>query len=503
MLAQFSTAGVKFRELVVSHAFHSSLMDPMLEPFERAAAKVSFGAPRLRLISNLTGQVTSAVQMAQPAYWRRQIRETVQYSASVQTLADAGCTVFLEIGPNPVLLGLGRSCIEPEGALWLASVRSGRDDWAEMLASLSQLYAHGVDVDWAGFDRDYPRRKVSLPTYPFQRERYFVDREIQRPVRAEIPQALHPLAERLIDSPSLKDIVFETSLGAASHRFLNDHRVFGRIIFPATGYLESVCAAARLGLAGGNWAVENMVIGEALALDDTETKRFQVVLSRTGDSAASFQVFSTGTGEEPGESSWRLHASGSLRSVTDSDEPIDVDFESLKRDATEVGAETFYADYQRRGLDFGARFRGVLQVWGHPGKALGLIEPPIAMDGEPVEYGLHPALLDACLQVVAGAVRGANEEQEETSLFMPLGVESFRLFAPVEGKLWSVATVDVGAEGHRETIKAQVQVADQQGRRGRGTTRNVLQTGGPGDAGTCDPEKQRTLALRNCLDTPG
>ena len=321
LLAQFSAADVKFRELVVSHAFHSPLMDPVLEPFEHAAAKVSFGAPRLRLVSNLTGRVTSAVQMTQPAYWRRHIRETVQYAASMQTLADAGCTVFLEIGPNPVLLGLGRSCIEPEGALWLASMRSERDNWAELLASLSQLYVHGVDVDWAGFDRDYPRHKVSLPLYPFQRERYFVDKEIQRPERPETAQALHPLAERLIDSPSLKDIVFETSLSAASHGFVEDHRVFGRIIFPATAYLESVRAAARLGLGGENWAIENMVIGEALALDDTETKRLQVILSRTGDGAARFQVFSTGTDAGSSESSWRLHASGSLRSVTDSDRP--------------------------------------------------------------------------------------------------------------------------------------------------------------------------------------
>ena len=247
LLTRFSAAGVKFRELVVSHAFHSPLMDPVLEPFENAAANVSFSAPRLRLVSNLTGQVTSAAEMIKPAYWRRQIRETVQYAASMRTLADAGCTVFLEIGPNPVLLGLGRGCIDPEGALWLASLRSGRDDWAEMLASLSQLYVHGMDIDWAGFDRDYPRHKVSLPTYPFQRERYFVDREIQRAGRLATAQALHPLAERFIDSPSLKGIVFETSLSAASHRFLEDHRVFGRIIFPATGYLESVRAAARLG----------------------------------------------------------------------------------------------------------------------------------------------------------------------------------------------------------------------------------------------------------------
>ena len=291
LLAQFSTAGIQFRELAVSHAFHSPLMDPMLEPFERAASKIRFSAPRLRLISNLTGQVTSAAEISQPAYWRRHIRETVQYAASMETLADAGCKVFLEIGPNPVLLGLGRSCIEPDRALWLASMRSGREDWAELLASLSQLYVHGVEVDWAGFDRDYPRQKVSLPTYPFQRERYFVDRKIQRAEPTATRRTLHPLAERLIDSPSLKEIVFETGLSAASHPFLNDHRVFGRIIFPATGYLESVRAAAHLGLGGGNWAIENMVIGEALALEDTETKRLQVVLVTHGRRYLRFSSF--------------------------------------------------------------------------------------------------------------------------------------------------------------------------------------------------------------------
>jgi acyl transferase domain-containing protein/acyl carrier protein len=464
LLSQFSVAGVKFRELVVSHAFHSPLMNSILDPFEQAAAKVSFEAPRFRLVSNLTGQVTSAAQIAQSAYWRRHIREPVQYAASMQTLADAGCTVFLEIGPNPVLLGLGRGCIEPERALWLASARSGREDWVELLTSLSQLYAHGVDVDWSGFDRDYPRYKVSLPTYPFQRERYFVERKIQRSERPETAQVLHPLAECFIKSPSLKEIVFETSLSVASHRFVEDCRVFGRIIFPAVGYLESVRAAARLGLGGGNWAVENMVIGEALVLDDAETKRLQVVLSQPAASATRFQVFSAETGKGPSESSWRLHASGSVRSIADSDHPVQVDFEAFKRDAEQVGAKSFYADYERRGLDFGVRFRGVKQVWRRAGKALGMIEAPVALGDEPLEYGLHPALLDACLQVVFAAVQGTNEDHSEPALFMPLTIESYRLLARAEGKLWSVATVEIPTDARPETIKAQIQVADEQGR---------------------------------------
>jgi acyl transferase domain-containing protein/NADPH:quinone reductase-like Zn-dependent oxidoreductase/acyl carrier protein len=459
LLARLSSAGVKYRELAVSHAFHSPLMDPILEPFEHVAAKIPFSTPRLRLVSNLTGDVISPVELTRPSYWRRHIREPVQFAASMQTLAKAGCTVFLEIGPNPILLGLGRGCID--GALWSASLRSGRDDWAELLASLGQLYTHGVNIDWEGFDRDYPRQKLSLPTYPFQRERYFVDRGIRGAQQPETVPVLHPLVERSIDSPALRDIVFETRLSAAAHGFVWDHRVFGKIIFPATAYLETVCAAARLGLGNGNWALENLVIGEALALDESETKRLQVVLSPAGDASARFQVFSTGSGTSPSGSRWRLHASGSLRNVVDPDGSLHVDLEELKRDANELGAESFYADYQRRGLDFGPRFRGVKRVWSHVGKALGLIEAPLALDNERVAYGLHPALLDACVQVIAGAAQGAEEGQ--TELFMPLGVESFRLLAPAKGRLWSVVSVELAAGAHRQTIKADIQVADEQG----------------------------------------
>jgi myxalamid-type polyketide synthase MxaB len=206
-----------------------------------------------------------------------------------------------------------------------------------------------------------------------------------------------------------------------------------------------------------------MVIGEALALGDTETKRLQVVLSRTENGAARFQVFSTENGGGL-ESSWRLNASGSLRKVTNSDGPSLVDLEELKPDAIEIGSESFYAGYTQRGLGFGARFRGVKQIWSHVGKAMGLIEAPLALDSERIEYGLHPALLDACLQVGAAALQGTDEEQTTTPLFMPLGLESFRLFAPLEGKLWSVATVDVSSAVHRETIKAQIKVADEYGR---------------------------------------
>ncbi len=463
LLRQFAAAGIKFQELAVSHAFHSPLMEPMLEHFEHAARKVKFDSPRLRLISNLTSRVASAAEITKPAYWRQHIREPVQFAASMETLANAGCTVFLEIGPNPVLLGLGRACVDPEGALWQASLRSGRDDWTELLSSLGQLYVHGVKVDWAGFDRDYRRRKVSLPTYPFQRERFMVDRKASQSARAESTPILHPLAERRFESPSLKDVVFETHLSANSPDFVTDHRVFGRIIFPATGYLEAVRAAAELGLGGTAWTIEDFVIGQALALNQAEGKRLQVVLSPVGDGTARFQVFSAAPGGRQSDTKWRLHASGALRDGTDIAAPQRVEIDALQRDSEELGAELFYADYERRGLGFGARFRGVQRVWRRAGTALGLIEAPSVMDGELAQFGIHPALLDACIQVVAAAVSSPDQEEANESLFMPLGLESFRLFARPTTKLWSVAVLDEAAAGG-ETIRAHIRVADEEGR---------------------------------------
>jgi acyl transferase domain-containing protein/NADPH:quinone reductase-like Zn-dependent oxidoreductase/NAD(P)-dependent dehydrogenase (short-subunit alcohol dehydrogenase family)/SAM-dependent methyltransferase/acyl carrier protein len=462
--AQLVDAGIKLRELPVSHAFHSPLMEPVLEPFEQAVAKVRLRAPGVRLVSNLTGRLVSGSEICQPGYWSRHLREPVQYAGSIRTLAEAGCTVFLEIGPSPTLIGLGRRCVNLKGAVWLPSLCPGRKDWAEVLASLSQLYVSGVEVDWEGFDRDYRRRRVTLPTYPFQRQRYFLDRPKKQTSQAEPAQMLHPLAARRISSPSLKEIVFETDLTVASHSFLKDHRVFGRMIFPATAYLEAVLAAARLGIGGNDWAVENVVIGEVLVLAGTGTRRLQVVLSATEGAGARFEVFSAETARGESGSLWRRHASGSLCRLARPEEPARIDFEMLKHGAAEIGAESFYAAYERRGLDFGSRFRGVKQVWAQAGKAVGMIDVPLALADELPAFRLHPALLDACVQVVAGAVPGTAAEKTEALLFMPLGIESFRLLAPLQGQLWSVATVDCAAEAGGETIKAQVQVADKNGR---------------------------------------
>ena len=179
VVADLEAQGVKTKALQVSHAFHSPLMTPMLAEFEQVANQVTYSVPQVPIVSNLTGQLVKE-EIATPEYWCRHILSTVHFASSMETLAQQGTEVFVEIGPKPILLGMGRQCIPDTGQKWLPSLRPGEEDWQQLFSCLAQLFIQGVAVDWQGVDRDYQRRRIALPTYPFQRQRYwFGHNEVQ------------------------------------------------------------------------------------------------------------------------------------------------------------------------------------------------------------------------------------------------------------------------------------------------------------------------------------
>ena len=194
---RLTAAGVKHKRLVVSHAFHSPLMEPMLEPLRAVTADITYHAPQLPLVSNLTGKVAGA-EVATPEYWVRHAREAVRFAEGMATVHELGATIWLELGPQPVLLGMasefagGRSggqVAMPEvflpslrrGPLQHLASQSGKSDcadtthadWQTLLASLGALYCQGIEVDWPEVARGAPRRKIRLPAYPWQRQRFW------------------------------------------------------------------------------------------------------------------------------------------------------------------------------------------------------------------------------------------------------------------------------------------------------------------------------------------
>ena len=176
-IEQLKLQGITVQPLQVSHAFHSPLMEPILDEFERKAARVQFKAPAIPLISNLTGEMLKAGEIPDAKYWRRHMRETVQFAAGMNAIVEQGYEIFLELGSSTTLLGMGKRCVPKGIGSWLPSLKQGQDDWQVILNSLGVLETHGVDVNWAGFDQDYQRCRVPLPTYPFDHKRYWVEPE--------------------------------------------------------------------------------------------------------------------------------------------------------------------------------------------------------------------------------------------------------------------------------------------------------------------------------------
>ncbi|QHP66041.1 amino acid adenylation domain-containing protein (plasmid) [Bradyrhizobium sp. LCT2] len=171
LLAGFGAAGFETRRLSVSHAFHSPVMDDALDGLERAAQQVVSCTPRITLISNLTGKAVNTAPSA--ASWRRQAREPVRFADGMSCLARQGWRLFLEIGPGAVLSGLGPGCIDDTDAVFIPSLKEGEDDWGMMLNAAAALSTRGVDVDMAGIAAPLRPRRVRLPTYPFERRRYW------------------------------------------------------------------------------------------------------------------------------------------------------------------------------------------------------------------------------------------------------------------------------------------------------------------------------------------
>ena len=446
------------RELLVSHASHSHLIEPMLDAFEAVAGTVDYSAARITWVSSSTADVVPG--QIDAGFWRRQTRSPVRFADAVTALQSRGMDLAIEVGPAPILLGLARQCgIEAPG--WVSSLRKGRDEWAELLTSLGTLYVHGAAVDWAGVDRDYARRHVSLPTYPFERERCWSD-----PRRSPLAPAgraatwIHPLLGREVRSPLLTDRVFETEIDALTHPFLADHRVFDGVVFPAAAYLEMVLAAVGHVYGDGTHALEDVVIGEAMRLPTAGSLTVQAVVSPSKDGGATFKVFSRRPAASAG---WAEHASGRARVGV-----AGVDGGGLRRSTLDsararcvrpVEIEAYYDRLRGLGIGFGQTFRNIVTLTCGEHEALGRISLVDVLHREAPSYRIHPALLDAGLQVLGGA--GPIDADGDT--YLPIGVESFVLRGPVPTDIWSHATIRPG-EPSANTLTADITLFDNAGR---------------------------------------
>ncbi|MBO1414589.1 type I polyketide synthase, partial [Streptomyces sp. FH025] len=266
--------GRRIRRLQVSHAFHSPHMDGILDEFRAVAAELTFHRPAVPIVSTLTGRLATAEELGSPDYWTRQIREAVRFLDAVRTLAAEGAGVFVEVGPDAVLTAMARGALPEQEVTAVALLRAGRSEAETLAAGLAGAHAAGAPLDAAGF---FPgAARADLPTYPFQREHYWLLPEARTDARSlGLDPAAHPLLGGALQLADREDTVLTARISPSTHPWLVDHAITGGVLVPATAFLELAVAAGDLVGAG---QVADLTLEAPLPLAEQRSVRIQVTV---------------------------------------------------------------------------------------------------------------------------------------------------------------------------------------------------------------------------------
>ncbi|MFJ8630359.1 SDR family NAD(P)-dependent oxidoreductase [Streptomyces sp. NPDC093568] len=382
--------------LAVSHAFHSPLMDPVLDDFRRVAAGLTWNAPQLAVVSGLTGRIAEPAELCSAEYWVRHVRETVRFADGVGALAEAGATAFLEVGPDAVLSAAARACL-PERAVVQPLLRRDRGEESALVTGLAALHVHGVSVDWAAFFAGTGARRVDLPTYAFQRERYWPagGARALEVSGAGLEAVGHPLLGAAMVVAGSDDLLLTGVLSTAVQPWLADHRVGGMIFFPGTGFLE---LAVRAGDHVGCSRVAELTLAVPLVLPEEGAVQVQLKVGGPDGTGRRELTFHARPADRP-DAPWTPHATGSL--APDAAEPAPFDaVEWPPRDAQPVDITERYDRYAAAGLVYGPAFRGLRALWRR-GEELFAEIALNASVRDTDAYGVHPGLLDSVLHAAA------------------------------------------------------------------------------------------------------
>ncbi|WP_445978205.1 SDR family NAD(P)-dependent oxidoreductase [Streptomyces castrisilvae] len=408
----FAAIGRKTTRLPVSHAFHSTLMEPMLDAFRTIAAGLSYSAPRIQVVSTVTGEQSTDWQS--PEYWVGQVREAVRFADAVAAAEALGARTFIEIGPDAVLTALGAGSATDDTSAFTPLVRKKRDEAESLLAGLGRLYVGGVRVDWEAFYAGSGARRVELPTYAFQRTRYWVGMDEylanswiggggSSMATAGLADAGHPLLGAVVPSPDTDVVTFTGRLSAGTHGWIVDHDVLGSVLLPGTGFVE---LAIRAGDQVGCAVLEELALQAPLILPGRGAVTVQMVVG-AADASARRSVSVYSRAEDRPDLPWTLHADGVLAPGT---EPAAFDLSAWPpAGAEELSLDGAYEGLRERGFGYGPTFQGLKAAWRVDDVLYAEVALPEQAHAEAENFGLHPALLDAAMH--AALVNGTGGDE--------------------------------------------------------------------------------------------
>jgi acyl transferase domain-containing protein/acyl carrier protein len=430
VLSALEARGVFCRRVKVDVASHSPQVDVLREELVAALEGLRPQPAAIAMRSTVTGKSLSGPELL-AGYWADNLRQPVRFAQAVQSLLDEGHGLFVEMSPHPLLVPaveeLRLSAQRP--GVSVGSLRRGQEERPELFESLGKLWAQGHSVTWARLFASGGRR-VPLPTYPWQRQRYWVD--VATSNAAAQPGRGHPgghplLGQALTVSTQAGLRLWETSVELGRLPWLGDHRVQGTVVLPGAAYLEMALSCGTDALGTGPLQVSDVAFLQGLAFADDTATSVQVVATEERPGRIRFQVASR-TGSR---AAWTVHVRGAVQKAERDESTSPLDLTALRaRLGTSAQPATLYPALEATGLEYGPAFQGLAELWHREGEALGRVRLP-EVAGDASAFQLHPSLLDACFQVVV-----ASFADNESAPWVPVEVERLTLLRPPSGELW-------------------------------------------------------------------
>jgi acyl transferase domain-containing protein/NADPH:quinone reductase-like Zn-dependent oxidoreductase/thioesterase domain-containing protein/acyl carrier protein len=491
--ASMKAKSVKTSKLNVSHAFHSASMDSCLEAFRAVAETIEICEPKFEVISNLTGKICDALMDA--AYWVKHLRGSVRFADAVDEVRDIGCTVWIEMGPNPVLLDMAKRCMDKEEAAeyaFVPSLRKNAPADRAIVDAAAAAFTNGVEIDFDAFNADLGAYRVVLPTYAFQKQRFWLQgigkRRAGASSQAVTPQmlaldkAVTPYLEpnligQRLKTPFLTETIFVSQLSVVSFPVILDHVINDLIIVPAVFYVAFVLEAARkLGGMGPIVLSKVMVPGAVLLETVKASKQTQLVCTPKDNADGEFSWtlysfkpgFDSSSDENP--DAWMVNAQGDVapqnaasNNVTMGvDEPI-ADIKA--RCTKEMTKKEFYDIMWSRNYALGTMFQLIEHIWLCPANIEGICELRNEIAAETDQYQLYPVYFDCCIQIIVAIVSDWIKEGSSPVTYLPVGIDKFIFYqTPRPGtRLWCHTKLAEGSNLDMPTLVADMSVCDDDG----------------------------------------
>ena len=460
---KLKAAGTFHKVLPVDYPFHTHLMDPIKAELFAVLADIKPQPARIPFISTVTGGVYQAEQM-DASYWWANVRNPVLFAPAIGNVVRGGDELFLELGPHPALRNPLNDALQAQGVKGAVfhSLMRKTDESQNLLQNVAGLHAYGVEIDWAALNQS-AGKFVRLPRYPWNRERFWLEGTVCNNNR--VGPSTHPLLGKRLESGNP---TWEFQMDPRIFTYLESHRFWGSILFPAAGYGEISLALARAVFPDQHYTVEDMVVKKALFLSEEAVPTVRVEFNPIDKS---YTIKSSTDLKD-----WDLHVEGRL-TLYQSETPAKIDLEALKQSLPLLtGHDQYYKELDDAGFHFGPHFKLIKNVLHDRARAMiEVIVPDATVDpmgraypeGQVVDcapgHHFHPILLDACLQVGKAAIDAPETNTASKNLYLPRRLGRVRLYTTeIPPRFWAYGKQRVFTE---DMISFDIEVYDDEGNR--------------------------------------